>query len=154
MPAGKLDRGQAGKPLPEVTVRDPDGEELALDSLSGQPVLVNMWATWCAPCVKELPTLRAIANRADVGVKIVTISQDIGEPAAVRTFLDQRDLADLPAWIDANGELPAAYDAQALPMTILYDAKGKEVWRYLGDRDWSSEESLKLIAEAAPPPQS
>ena len=148
MPAAKLDRTQAGRPLPDVTVRDPDGEELALDSLSGSPVLVNLWATWCAPCVKELPTLQAIANRADVGVAVVTISQDIGEASAVQEFLDQRSLVQLPAWIDAQGELPAKYGAQALPMTVLYDAQGKEVWRYLGDRDWSSEESLKLLSEA------
>lgn len=153
-PASKLDRAQAGKPLPDVTVRDPDGEELALDSLSGSPVLVNLWATWCAPCVKELPTLQAIANRADVGVEVVTISQDMGDAATVQQFLDQRGLVQLPAWIDAQGELPAKYGAQALPMTVLYDASGKEVWRYLGDRDWSSEESLKLISEAVLPPLS
>ncbi|MCB2063758.1 MAG: TlpA family protein disulfide reductase [Novosphingobium sp.] len=153
MPAAKLDRTQAGRPLPDVTVRDPDGEELALDSLSGSPVLVNLWATWCAPCVKELPTLQAIANRADVGVAVVTISQDIGEASAVQEFLDQRSLVQLPAWIDAQGELPAKYGAQALPMTVLYDAQGKEVWRYLGDRDWSSEESLKLLSEAVLSPQ-
>ena len=153
MPAAKLDRAQSGKPLPDVTVRDPDGEELALDSLSGSPVLVNLWATWCAPCVKELPTLQAIANRADVGVAVVTISQDIGEASAVQEFLDQRSLVQLPAWIDAQGELPAKYGAQALPMTVLYDAQGKEVWRYLGDRDWSSEESLKLLSEAVLSPQ-
>ena len=153
MPAAKLDRAQSGKPLPDVTVRDPDGEELALDSLSGRPVLVNLWATWCAPCVKELPTLQAIANRADVGVAVVTISQDIGEASAVQEFLDQRSLVQLPAWIDAQGELPAKYGAQALPMTVLYDAQGKEVWRYLGDRDWSSEESLKLLSEAVLSPQ-
>ena len=152
-PASKLDRSQAGKPLPDVTVRDADGEELSLASLRGQPVLVNLWATWCAPCVKELPTLNAIANRADMGVDVVTISQDMGESKAVQQFLDQRGLAQLPAWIDSPGALPTHYSAQTLPMTVLYDAQGKEVWRYFGDRDWTSEESLSLIAEASPGPQ-
>ncbi len=132
-------------------MRDPDGEELTLASLKGQPVLVNLWATWCAPCVKELPTLNAIANRADVGVEVVTISQDMGDAAAVQQFLDTRGLAQLPAWIDSAGALPTHYGAQSLPMTVLYDASGKEVWRYIGDRDWTDEESLKLLAEARLP---
>ncbi len=149
-----LSREHAGKPLPDVVLRDPSGEELALESLKGQPVLVNLWATWCAPCVKELPTLNRIANRADVGVEVVTVSQDLGEPEAVQRFLDERGLAQLPAWIDAEGALPASYGVQALPVTILYDASGREVWRYLGDRDWTSEESLKLISEAPLTPQS
>ncbi len=152
-PAAKLDRSQAGKALPGATVRDPDGEELSLGSLKGRPVLVNLWATWCAPCVKELPTLNAIANRVDIGVEVVTISQDMGEPAAVQQFLDERGLAQLPAWIDSAGALPTHYNAQTLPMTVLYDAQGKEVWRYFGDRDWNDEESLKLIAEASSAPQ-
>lgn len=154
MPASKLDRSQAGKPLPQVTVRDPDGDELALDSLKGHPVLVNLWATWCAPCVKELPTLNAIANRFDVGVEVVTISQDLGDATAVQQFLDARGLVQLPAWIDADGALPARYGAQTLPMTVLYDAQGREVWRYFGDRDWASEESIKLLSEAVLVPQS
>ncbi len=107
-PASKLDRSKAGTALPDVTVRDPDGEELSLDSLKGQPVLINLWATWCAPCVKELPTFNAIANRADVGVQVVTVSQDMGDAAAVQQFLDARGLAQLPAWIDAEGALPYA----------------------------------------------
>ena len=144
--SGKLDRSHAGKPLPDVTVSDPDGEKLALDSLSGKPVLVNLWATWCAPCVTELPTLNALSNRADLDLEVVTISQDMSEPAAVQQFLDQRGLAQLPAWIDAEGALPVSYEAQTLPMTVLYDAQGKEVWRYLGERDWQSEDSLKLLA--------
>ncbi len=89
--------------------------------------------------MKELPTLNAIANRADLGVEVVTVSQDLGDAASVQQFLDQRGLAQLPAWIDAGGALPTHYGAQALPMSVLYDASGKEVWRYIGDRDWADE---------------
>jgi thiol-disulfide isomerase/thioredoxin len=144
----KLDRSQQGKPLPDVTVADPGGAQLRLAGLAGEPVLINLWATWCAPCVVELPTLQSIANRADVGVRVLTVSQDMGEPAKVQAFLDERGLAQLPAWIDGKGDLPIHYGVQTLPATILYDASGKEVWRFLGERDWSSAESLALIAEA------
>lgn len=133
--------------MPDITVHDATGEELALGSLKGKPVLVNLWATWCAPCVKELPTLNSLSNRADLNLEVVTVSQDIGEPDAVQRFLDQRGLAQLPAWIDVDGTLPAQYRIEGLPATILYDASGKEVWRYLGDRDWTSDASMKLLAE-------
>ena len=150
---GKLSRDTAGKEAPATPFLDPGDGPVTLAGFRGKPLLVNLWATWCAPCVKELPTLNAIANRVDVGVDVVTISQDMGEPAAVQQFLDARGLAQLPAWIDSAGALPTHYNAQTLPMTVLYDAQGKEVWRYFGDRDWNDEESLKLIAEASTAPQ-
>jgi thiol-disulfide isomerase/thioredoxin len=145
---GKLERTKAGNPLPDLTFTDPAGKQLALTSLVGKPVLINLWATWCAPCVAELPTLEKLANRADLNLQVVTISQDMGDPQAVQAFLDERGLVQLPAWIDAKGDLPAHYKFQTLPATIAYDAQGKEVWRYLGERDWSDEESVKLLGEA------
>jgi thiol-disulfide isomerase/thioredoxin len=146
--AAKLDRAHAGKPLPDLTFTDPDGEELALASLAGTPFIINLWATWCAPCVAELPTLNQLASRADLNLGVVTISQDMGDPKDVMAFLDERGLAQLPAWIDANGALPAHYGFQTLPATIAYDASGKEVWRFIGERDWTDEESMELLAEA------
>jgi thiol-disulfide isomerase/thioredoxin len=146
--AGKLDRASAGQALPDLSFPDPAGNQLALASLTGKPVLINLWATWCAPCVAELPTLAKLANRADLDLKVVTVSQDIGDPARVQAFLDERGLAQLPAWIDAKGDLPAHYKLQTLPATVLYDAAGKEVWRYSGERDWLDAESMKLLAEA------
>jgi thiol-disulfide isomerase/thioredoxin len=146
-PGAKLDRSKRGTALPAITVQDADGKSLALASLKGKPALVNLWATWCAPCVVELPTLNAIANRADLNLAVVTISQDMGSPEKIQPFLDQRGLAQLPAWLDAKGDMAFHYGAQTLPATILYDADGIEVWRYLGDRDWGSEESLALLAE-------
>lgn len=146
--AAKLDRSHSGKPLPALAFTDPGGEELALATLSGAPVIINLWATWCAPCVAELPTLQRLANRADLNLEVVTISQDMGDPKDVLAFLDERGLAQLPAWIDAEGALPAHYGFQTLPATIAYDAAGKEVWRFIGERDWTDEESMKLLAEA------
>lgn len=146
-PAAKLDRTKRGAPLPAITVQDAGGKSLALASLKGKPVLINLWATWCAPCVVELPTLNALANRADLNLAVVTISQDMGSPEKIQPFLDQRGLTQLPAWLDAKGDLAFHYNTGTLPATILYDAAGKEVWRYAGERDWGSEESMALLAE-------
>ncbi len=146
--AGTLDRSHKGSPLPDFTLKDPSGQELRLQSLKGKPVLINLWATWCAPCVAELPTLNTLSNRADLDLRVVTISQDTAEPDKVQAFLDQRGLAQLPAWIDTKGDLPIHYQAQTLPATIYYDAQGRELWRYTGGHDWSGAEAAKLLAEA------
>ena len=145
--AGTLDRSHKGSALPDLTLKDPEGGELKLPSLKGKPLLINLWATWCAPCVAELPTLNSISNRADMNVQVVTVSQDMGDPAKVRAFLDQRGFAQLPAWLDPQGDLASHYGVQTLPATIYYDSAGREVWRYLGGQDWGSEQAARLLAE-------
>ncbi|MDE8650350.1 TlpA family protein disulfide reductase [Novosphingobium album (ex Liu et al. 2023)] len=144
----KLDRSHKGEPIPDVTLKDAEGVEWKLATLTGKPLLVNLWATWCAPCVTELPTLNAIANRADLNLRVVTVSQDMDAPDKVRAFLDQRGFAQLPSVLDPNSDLAARYKAVTLPTTVLYDAQGKEVWRYSGGNEWTSEAALKLLAQA------
>ena len=146
--AGIIDRSHKGSPLPAFTLSDPAGQKLALPSLKGKPTLINLWATWCAPCIAELPTLNSISNRADMNLRIVTVSQDMGEPDKVQTFLDQKGFAQLPAWLDPKGDLAAHYQVQTLPTSVYYDAGGLEVWRFTGGRDWGSAESAALFAEA------
>ena len=146
-PVGTLDRSHKGSALPDITLSDPDGHKLLLNSLKGKPLLVNLWATWCAPCIAELPTLNAISNRADMNVQVVTVSQDMGEPAKVQTFLDQHGFAQLPAWLDPQGDLAAHYQVQTLPTSIYYDAAGHEVWRFTGGRDWGSTDTAALLSE-------
>ena len=143
-PKGVLDRTTKGSPLPGFTLSDPAGGTLALPSLVGEPVLINLWATWCAPCIKELPLLDRLAGR----VKVVTVSQDSADPAKVGAFLKDRGLKNLPPWLDPKNDLSFHYGTGTLPTTIYYDAQGREVWRYIGERDWSDAETAKLLAEA------
>lgn len=141
-----LDRTHKGAALPELTFADPSGNKLALASLVGRPTLINLWATWCAPCVKELPTLEALA--AGGRVRVVTVSQDSAEPAKIAAFLKDKGLTRLPPWLDPDNSLAFHYNGGTLPMTVLYGANGQEVWRFTGERDWSSPGSAALIAEA------
>jgi thiol-disulfide isomerase/thioredoxin len=145
---GTIDRSHKGSQLPDYTLTDASGKELQLKNLKGKPFLINLWATWCAPCIAELPTLNAIANRANMNVRVVTISQDLDEPAKVQQFLDQHGFAQLPGWVDTKGDLAMQYGAQTLPTSILYDAQGREVWRFVGGHDWSNPEAQKLLTEA------
>ncbi len=133
--------------MPDFTFTDPAGQQLAMRSLIGQPVLVNLWATWCAPCVAELPALDKLAASQAGKLKVLTISQDSGQPEKAGEFLKQRGVTRLEPWLDPKSDLAFHYGAETLPATILYDAKGREVWRIYGPREWGDAGTLKLIAE-------
>ena len=143
-------RDQTGKPAPQVTFKDPDGGDITLADFRGVPVLVNLWATWCAPCVKELPTLEKLADThlKDGGLGVIAVSQDMAPQGSVTAFLDEHQIDGLGAFHDPQMALSGALNAQILPTTILYDKEGKEVWRYVGDLDWTSAEAKALLAEA------
>ncbi|HET7816477.1 MAG TPA: TlpA disulfide reductase family protein [Sphingomicrobium sp.] len=152
VPVKGVDRSQKGRLAPETAFNDPDGGEISLADFKGSPVLVNLWATWCAPCVKELPTLDALARRHAVGgsIGIIAVSQDMGPHNSVRAFLERLKLSEIGAYHDPKMALSGALGAEVLPTTILFDSEGRELWRYVGDLDWTGEEAARLLAEAAP----
>ena len=146
--AGKgVQRDRAGQPTPDIELMDADNETATLADAKGKPLLVNVWATWCAPCVKELPTLEALAARKGAP-RVIAVSQDMAPRGSVDAFLDKNKLADLEVWHDPKMALSSAAGAEVLPTTILYDAEGREVWRYVGDLDWTGEEASRLLADA------
>ena len=145
---GKIDRSHKGELLPAITVKDAGGKSLALASLRGQPVLVNLWATWCAPCIAELPTLDKLAADKAGSLKVLTVSQDMAGTEKVADFLKARGGANLEPWLDPESDLSFGYQAGTLPLTVLYDSAGREVWRFTGGNDWAGAEAAKLIAEA------
>lgn len=146
--AGEIDRSQAGALLPAVGLRDPDGREINLGALQGQPVLLNLWATWCAPCVVEMPMLDDLAQEFDGTLRVITVSQDLGGADKVVPFFAQRQFRKLEPWLDPDGEVAFKVESDVLPTTILYDASGLEVWRVVGEYDWSSAAAREAIAEA------
>lgn len=148
---GMLDRSHKGEALPDVAVAGPNGVTLKLSELKGAPVLINLWATWCAPCVKEMPTLDTLAA-APGSPRILAISEDLKGAAAVNPFLQEHPFLHLQTWLDSEAELSltmgGASGSSTLPTTVLYGADGKEIWRMVGGYDWSSDEAKTLIAEA------
>ena len=139
-------RDHKGQAAPGTEFSDPDGQQTSLADFSGKPVLVNLWATWCAPCVKELPTLDRM-SMAPGAPRVLAISQDTGPHASVVAFLESKKIANLDPYQDPKMGLSGALGAEVLPTSILYDAQGREVWRYVGDLDWTSPEAAKLLAE-------
>ena len=138
-----MDCSHKGSLLPDFTLSDPAGKSITLASLKGKPLLINLWATWCAPCVAELPQLDQLA--AGGKVKVLTVSQDMGEPQKVMQFLKDRQIKLLEPWLDPENALITQYNAGTLPTSVLYDAQGREVWRIVGPRDWSSAETAALL---------
>jgi thiol-disulfide isomerase/thioredoxin len=145
-PVKGIDRSHRGDEAPTATFAAADGRTTDIASFAGKPVLVNLWATWCAPCIKELPTL----DRLKVGRKlaVVAVSQDDGPQGAVQAFLGDHKIVNLDAYHDPEMALSSALGVQVMPTTILYDAAGREVWRFTGDLDWTGAEAAKLLAEA------
>jgi len=146
---GVIDFSFAGELMPTVNVADPDGNELNLGRLQGQAVLMNLWATWCAPCVLEMPMLDSLAALKKGELHVITVSQDMRGADAVTPFFDERGFAHLEPWLDPANELAASFgDGGVMPLTVLYDVNGQELFRVAGGYHWDSEEALMAIEKA------
>lgn len=141
---GTLDRSHKGEAAP-AALTDIVGKPGAGKAFGSKPVLLNLWATWCGPCVKELPTL----DKAAATFTILAVSQDIGTDGAAKAgaFLKDHGVTHLQSYADPETKLSVAYNA-SLPTSVLYDSTGHEVWRMTGGMDWTTETAQQLLAEA------
>lgn len=145
----RLDRTKAGTPAPNFGFLDPDGGKKTLQDFAGRPLLVNLWATWCTPCVAEMPTLdRVAAAYGPKGLAVLTISQDSQGLKVVKPFFKKHGLPHLKGWADPENLLGFDYATGLLPTSVLYDAQGKEMLRVIGAMDWEGAEAKGLIESA------
>lgn len=142
-----VDRSHKGEAAPTAAFRGPDDAAVTLASFRGKPLLVNLWATWCAPCVAEMPTLDALAAKSAERMTVIAVAQDLQGAEIVDPWFQKAGLKVLQPYIDPqNGLLDAANSA--LPTSIYYDAEGREMWRVVGAIDWQGAEAQALLAEA------
>lgn len=144
---GKLDIANRGEEIPDFTVTDPSGRSLKLRSLKGKPVLLNLWATWCGPCVLEMPMLEKMATDYEGKLRVLTVSQDIEGATKVAPLFAEKKFSKLEPWLDPENNLGFKYNTGMLPTTVLYDKDGKEVWRMIGAHDWCSPRTAAMISE-------
>ena len=144
---GTLDRTHKGEAAPTTAFENPAGATVTLASFVGKPVLLNLWATWCAPCVKEMPTLDTLAVSLGDAVQVVVLSQDLDGAKTVDPFFQKAAFQRLQPYLDTKSAFSLGMGVN-LPTTILYDAQGKEVWRMGGGMDWTGQTARELIAEA------
>ncbi|NCP14906.1 MAG: TlpA family protein disulfide reductase [Sphingomonadales bacterium] len=148
MPTGAVVRTFAGTALPAMQFADPQRATLDLATQDG-PVLINLWATWCAPCVKEMPQLDALAGELEGEVRVLTISQDVRGADVVTPFFAKNSFTRLEPWLDPDADLSAQFTPEGvLPLTILFDAAGKEVLRVQGGYDWGTPAAAALVRDS------
>ena len=139
----------AGQQAPSAPFTGADGQGVTLADFAGKPLLLNVWATWCAPCKAEMPTLDALAQRERGKMAVIAVSQDLEGRAPVEKFFAETGVKNLEPYTDPDNAILAAFNnAIALPTTILYDSEGKEVWRIAGGVEWDEAEIAKLLHEA------
>jgi thiol-disulfide isomerase/thioredoxin len=146
--AGKVDRSHAGTAMPAIPFTGPDGAPATLTQFRGKPLLVNLWATWCAPCIAEMPTLDALAAREKDRVRVMVVSQDLAGKRAVDPSFAKQKFAALVPYLDKQNVLMEALKADTLPVTVFYGADGKEKWRVVGGMDWTGADAKGLIDKA------
>jgi thiol-disulfide isomerase/thioredoxin len=136
----------APKPVPELTFFDADGNEVTLADFQDEVVVLNLWATWCAPCRREMPSLdRLQAKYGNDGLEVIALSLDRGDVAKVRAFFDELAIANLAIYHDPKGRAGRELGAPGLPTTLVIDRAGQEVGRLLGPAEWDSAEALAVI---------
>jgi thiol-disulfide isomerase/thioredoxin len=136
-------------PAPRVTFVDDRGGAHTLAEFRGRYLLLNLWATWCAPCARELPSLaRLSAQMKDERFRVVAVALPPGSVADAHAFLAGHDAGALAAYGDANTMFFRAFHAYGLPLTVLIDPDGREVARVVGPAQWDAPEAVAYLKQA------
>ena len=138
------------KTVPSAVFSGADGKLHSLGEFKGRLVLLNLWAPWCAPCVKELPALAAL-QKAIPQERFAVVAVDVGRdtPQEAGGFLASHGAGALHTYLDSNTSLFRAFGAYGLPLSVLIDAKGREIARAEGPADWSAPESVRYLKRLA-----
>ena len=138
-----LDRSHYGQAASTAHFFAPDFRRVSLADFRGSPVLLNLWATWCGPCVREMPSLDRLAADKGERLTVIALALDRKGTADVERWMQKKDLR-LRAYTDPENHILAAYNSP-LPTTILFDAQGREIWRVVGALDWQGREASMLL---------
>lgn len=137
------------KPLPDAAFQDGAGKPLKVSDWKGRVMLINLWATWCAPCRKEMPALAALqAKLGSADFEVVAISVDRKGVEASAAFLKETGASSLKLYVEPTTTILNEFQALGLPATLLVDRRGNEIGRLLGPADWASPEAIALINAA------
>ena len=125
-----------------------DGSQMALTDYAGQIVVLNFWATWCAPCRKEMPHLSALQTRmGGDDLQVVTIATGRHPRPALERFFAEIGVDNLPLHTDERQALARSLGVLGLPATIILDREGREIARMQGEADWSSDSAIAILTE-------
>jgi thiol-disulfide isomerase/thioredoxin len=140
---------RAGQALPEIRFLDGEGRSRSLADFRGKVVLLNLWATWCAPCREEMPSLDRLQQALGPdGFEVLALSLDAGGAEAVRRFYAETGVRSLAVYVDPTMKATTALRALGVPTTILVDRDGAERWRKTGPAHWDAPEFVAAFREA------
>ncbi|MDD9923399.1 MAG: TlpA disulfide reductase family protein [Boseongicola sp.] len=143
------------QPVSDKTFTDPGGSEMTLADFQGKYVVVNFWATWCAPCRKEMPQLSEL--QAEFGgdtFEIVTIATGRNPLPAIDRFFDEIGVENLPKYLDPSSALARDMGVLGLPITVILNPEGQEIARMRGDAEWNSDSAKAIVAALIAPADS
>ncbi|MGH7928304.1 MAG: TlpA family protein disulfide reductase [Candidatus Binatia bacterium] len=128
----------------EFDLKDPAGKQISLSELAGKVVFLNFWATWCLPCIEEMPAMEKLHQKLEKdGLVILAVNFQEG-PERVKEFFTKHNLT-FTALLDRDGKVSEAYQAWALPVSVLINKRGEIAGRAMGVKDWYSDEALELF---------
>jgi thiol-disulfide isomerase/thioredoxin len=125
----------------------PEGEARSLSDYRGKYVLLNFWATWCAPCRKEMPMLDALQSEfGGEAFEVVTVATGRNSVPGIRRFFEEIGVENLPILLDPRQELAREMSVLGLPITVILSPEGEEIARLRGDADWASDSARAIVA--------
>ncbi len=130
--------------LPDVPILDGDGAEHSLSQWQGQWVVLNFWATWCAPCRHEMPSLGRL-QAAMPALVVLPVATGRNSVDGITRFYDEAGVANLPVLLDPKSELARNMAVMGLPVTVIVNPQGQEVARLIGDAEWDSADAQAIL---------
>ena len=134
------------RPPPTVAWRDANGQEVSLAAFRGKVVMLNFWASWCSPCLRELPSINRLQARLGGNqFTVVALNVDRGGKSVASRYSRRLKLDKLALYTDQSNNAAKSMRLQNMPTTIIFDAEGREVGRLVGAAEWDTEEAINLL---------
>lgn len=130
---------------PEIRLTDAAGETVALADFQGKLVLINLWATWCEPCLREMPSLERLQSRLGDRITVLAVSEDRGGSKIVDPFIAKLGLKSVKTYLDPKSAVGQAFGVRGLPTSLLVDREGKVLGRVEGAAEWDSPKMLGVL---------
>lgn len=138
-------------PLPTFLIASNQSSALSLNDFKGRYILLNLWATWCTPCVQEMPALDMLAATLDSKkIAVIALNQNSNGLEVAPQYYRQHNLSHLELYVDPEGRTPSLIHAKGLPTTLLIDPNGNEIARLEGAADWASPKATEFLSTMMP----